>query len=615
MKKLIKCMFAIILASIMCATAILATPSFAYDVDTFAETNSNSEGQFFVPFTPEDAAGNFADYASSKLEYNMSTYSSITNQPAATIVGKIYDNRTYAPITNATVRIVDLDAEIQVDSKGAFEFSGVPEGQYSIAILANGYISALYKNMPAYSSSGAEFYYLPLSMDEELSFDYNATKDPTGNSDYIQPLNETAEPRTTSYSLKSYTVNYKGNIYSFGNNINEYLYFVVPTEMYFRGSQAQMSDTQKLEAYKAQAVASRGYADAKVRQGSTHSANGYSLCSETHCQVFVPYYTNANAIKAVNATSNQVMTYDGYRSPTEFHASCNGTTTNYPIPGNTSTSYVKTCVTHSVYVNSHNRGMCQTGAAIMASTGKTYRQILDHYYSPCELITASPIGYEGIDPGETIRFTPSANGNEFITYAPVSGRYTFSIKQTGSSSYSANIEVFNMTRTNVQDVDPGTSIAVPTAGTLTVSLTAGKEYIVKVTPTASSRPTSARLSIKCNPACPSVNVGLGDSKKNQYYIVNVTEKILKFTPTTTGTYSIQTVQGDLGQSYDTYLEVRNQNFVLLSSDDNSGSGNYSSITRSFTGGNTYYIVVTTSGNHSSTTSGQVFQCGLKITKQ
>lgn len=596
--------------AIMCI-AQLSTSALASNVSDDQEDPSVVE--FSLPVSIEDAKENFANFSEAKIEYSMP----MTKVPMdmATIVGQVYDMTNNVPIAGATVEINNLAVEIVTDDNGAFEVSGVPEGQYNVEVSANGYDTAYFNNMPAYNSSGAEFYYLPLLRNEGLEFDYAADITSTMFSNGVMAANgdfegdEIIEPYATSYALKNYTVNYNGNIYSFGKNINNYLYCVVPNEMVVTG----LTSAQAIEAYKAQAVASRGYADGKVRQGMGHQSSGYSLCATTCCQVFLPYYTNSNAIQAVNAVNNQVLTYDGYRSITEFHGKCKGTVINYPKPGNTTISDKNTCTGHTPATDkeyAHNRGMCQTGAALMAKSGKKYQDILKHYYASCELITASSTSYEGINPGETIRFSSSTKTIDFLTYAPIAGNYTISVGQAGSTAYATKIEVHKVTRNSSHDVTVGSLVNSSTSGSLTIALAKGTEYRIRITCT-SGNSMSGMLSVKCNAASHSAGTGISSQGKYEYFVVGVVEKVFKFTPSTTGTYTIQTTKpGNL--TADTYLELRNSSFGLITSDDNSGSNNYSSITTSLTKGTTYYIVVQSSAYHSNPTLGANIQCGLKI---
>ena len=122
------------------------------------------------------------------------------------------------------------------------------------------------------------------------------------------------------------------------------------------------------------------------------------------------------------------------------------------------------------------------------------------------------------------------------------------------------------------------------------------------------------LKVKCNAANHTAGLGIASQGKYDYFIVGVVEKVFKFTPTTSGTYTIQTNKPGT-TSVDTYLELRNSSFSLLAQDDDSGDGLYSSLSYSLTQGTTYYIVVTSYSHHVNAVNGNNMQCGLRISKE
>lgn len=99
--------------------------------------------------------------------------------------------------------------------------------------------------------------------------------------------------------------------------IEEYLYGIIAKEI---------SPNWSLEAVKAQAVAARTYA---LYNRNKHQNDGYDVCATTDCQVYggkegeVP-----RTIKAVDATSGQVILYQGKLIPAYFHSSSGGFTEN-----------------------------------------------------------------------------------------------------------------------------------------------------------------------------------------------------------------------------------------------------------------------------------------------
>ncbi|MDR0486423.1 MAG: SpoIID/LytB domain-containing protein [Elusimicrobiota bacterium] len=102
---------------------------------------------------------------------------------------------------------------------------------------------------------------------------------------------------------------------------------VLKLEDYLKGVVPRESDAKwPIETLKSQSVISRTYTLANLGK---HSAQGFDLCAQTHCQV----YGGASAEsplsnEAVSETANQVLTYNGKYAQTVFHANCAGHTEN-----------------------------------------------------------------------------------------------------------------------------------------------------------------------------------------------------------------------------------------------------------------------------------------------
>lgn len=95
----------------------------------------------------------------------------------------------------------------------------------------------------------------------------------------------------------------------------EYLYGVVPNEI---------EAYSHVEALKAQTIAARTYSYKSINK---HSSYGFNLCSTTDCQVYRGYSSESAATnKAVDATKNMVVTYNGALAETVFSASTGGKT-------------------------------------------------------------------------------------------------------------------------------------------------------------------------------------------------------------------------------------------------------------------------------------------------
>ena len=83
--------------------------------------------------------------------------------------------------------------------------------------------------------------------------------------------------------------------------LDEYLYGVLPNEIY---------PSWPEEALKTTAVASRSFTLASI--SGKHSAHGFDVCNNTHCQMYRGMGTEyASTNKAVDDTKGQVLTYNG----------------------------------------------------------------------------------------------------------------------------------------------------------------------------------------------------------------------------------------------------------------------------------------------------------------
>ena len=95
--------------------------------------------------------------------------------------------------------------------------------------------------------------------------------------------------------------------------VDEYLKGVVPPEMGLK---------KPIEALKAQAIAARSYAISTRR----HASQGFDVCTTTHCQVYKPEKRYADADRAVDETSGQIITNRGKIVGTPFFGHCDGAT-------------------------------------------------------------------------------------------------------------------------------------------------------------------------------------------------------------------------------------------------------------------------------------------------
>ena len=97
--------------------------------------------------------------------------------------------------------------------------------------------------------------------------------------------------------------------------VEDYLYGVVPKEM---------PPSWNVEALRAQSVAARTFA---LKNRKRHSAEGFDLCSTSHCQVYegMPAETRTTT-EAVDSTRGEVLFYKGAIMDALFHTDSGGMT-------------------------------------------------------------------------------------------------------------------------------------------------------------------------------------------------------------------------------------------------------------------------------------------------
>ena len=101
-------------------------------------------------------------------------------------------------------------------------------------------------------------------------------------------------------------------------DLERYLYGVVPYEM---------SNSWPLDALKAQAISARGYAAIRVAHRQNNSSVYFDVVDTVSHQVYKGYNPSfTNAIKAVNETAGEVLTYNGKMIDTYYAASNGGFT-------------------------------------------------------------------------------------------------------------------------------------------------------------------------------------------------------------------------------------------------------------------------------------------------
>lgn len=105
--------------------------------------------------------------------------------------------------------------------------------------------------------------------------------------------------------------------------LNHYL----PLEEYLAGViQNEIGNNSPVEALKAQAVAARTHA-LSLLINNRHKADGYDLCSSTHCQVYKGKYLQNEAVRnAVRDCGSEALFIGGNIADATYHSSCGGKT-------------------------------------------------------------------------------------------------------------------------------------------------------------------------------------------------------------------------------------------------------------------------------------------------
>jgi peptidoglycan hydrolase-like amidase len=133
-----------------------------------------------------------------------------------------------------------------------------------------------------------------------------------------------------------------------------------------------------LEARKAQAVVARSFL---VAARGRHE--GFDFCDTTHCQ-FLREFPPAGSLSAIAArdTRDLIVAYQGRAIAALYSANCGGKTRTLEDAGWNAEPYPYFEIDCPVrgQVAGHRLGMCQEGAAQMARHGKTFREILAHYF-------------------------------------------------------------------------------------------------------------------------------------------------------------------------------------------------------------------------------------------
>ncbi|MCC6563654.1 hypothetical protein IT087_02070 [Candidatus Uhrbacteria bacterium] len=165
----------------------------------------------------------------------------------------------------------------------------------------------------------------------------------------------------------------------------------LPIEYYLRGI-AETSNVSPMQYQRTLLTAARTYAMYHVQRGTKHAARNF-IVDATYDQVYRGYGAEARSptiVAAVEATRGQIVTYDGKLAITPYFSRSDGRTRDWTeVWGGAAVPWLKSVsVPHDIGKTlwGHGVGMSATGALQMdAKDGKTYDQILSHFYTGTEL--------------------------------------------------------------------------------------------------------------------------------------------------------------------------------------------------------------------------------------
>ncbi len=258
--------------------------------------------------------------------------------------------------------------------------------------------------------------------------------------------------------------------------LEEYLRAVVP---------AEMPALWPAEAVKAQAVASRSYAQYALEHPRHPNAD---ICANPgHCQNFDPAKVHPRSDEALRQTKNIVALYNGQTVNGIFSANCGGHTRNNedvfkgaPLP------YLRgvPCPDPGPK-RGHGVGLCQYGARALASQGYTYDSIIRHYYTGATLgpvtgerpssVVGRIVDHTG-QPVAKARVTLTGQGQSVETTSSAVGAYRFSNVPAGV--YTLQLPAYHIRQDNLaplagQDLTVDLSLPDPSRPAIIVDAARG----------------------------------------------------------------------------------------------------------------------------------------------
>ncbi|MDX1520266.1 MAG: SpoIID/LytB domain-containing protein [Anaerolineae bacterium] len=255
--------------------------------------------------------------------------------------------------------------------------------------------------------------------------------------------------------------------------VGEYLRAVVPSEM---------AALWPMEALKAQAIASRTYAMYHIGS-SRFKDKGADICATTRCQHYDENKIHERSDEAIRQTAGIVIRYNGKLIEALFSASCGGHTKNSEDYFTAALPYLRGVpCPNKRPASGHGVGMCQRGAVTLAEQGRTFDQILRHYYTgvtlglPSDNLTSNILGTVIDHLGRPVKQVPvilTGAGQRVEVVTDDDG--TFRLSNVPAGSYTIELPDYDLRRENIS----------PTAGqdlkvTIEVPAPPAPEIIVEI---------------------------------------------------------------------------------------------------------------------------------------
>ncbi|MDX1522474.1 MAG: SpoIID/LytB domain-containing protein, partial [Anaerolineae bacterium] len=260
---------------------------------------------------------------------------------------------------------------------------------------------------------------------------------------------------------------------------------VMPLEEYLRAVvPAEIPALWAAEAVKAQAVASRTYAQYAIEHPRHPNAD---ICTNpAHCQNYELTRIHERSDVAIQATEGVIARYNGNTINALFSANCGGHTFNSEEVFQQALPYLRgvPCPDKGEK-RGHGVGMCQYGARALADQGRTYDQIIKHYYTGVTIGQPTPIRTSTVfgtifDPaGQPVpyaRVILTGQGQQAEMSSRTDGTFRFTNVPAGT--YRLQLPDFQLQETISpvpgQDLKTDVTLAVLVTFNITASLTRGQ---------------------------------------------------------------------------------------------------------------------------------------------